>query len=118
MVSGMETHLKRKKVKIGNQQYALVGVQDLKDPELADEESENLFGSADFEACAIRFNNTYPASFVDETIVHEILEVLKHSVSECNFSELQIDLIARTMVQVLHQFRFSFTKKTKEVPPV
>ena len=87
---------------IGNQLYDLQGV-----PDLTDKKGDPIYGEAAYWKSLIRYDSDYAEPLIEETLIHEVLETIKHTMSNMNFSEIQMDVIARHVVQFIRQFDFS-----------
>jgi hypothetical protein len=107
--SNKNHNLKRNTVRIGNQLCTLIGI-----PDPFSDENGDIFGEADFLNNKIIYANNISPELIEETFLHEVLEVIKHTTSDIDWPEWQMDLIARTVVQVNHQFNLKYVKDSDD----
>ena len=94
----MAAKLKLDKLQVGNQVYSLIALNGLI------EDKQELYGMVNTIDQTLKYDYNRSKSLVEETLFHELLEIIKSTMSSCKFTELQMDTIARHIVQVLRQF--------------
>jgi hypothetical protein len=105
----VKTKLKLGELRIGNQVYRLTPV-----PDLLDLNGNPMFGESNFEKQVIQYDSNRGDKMVEETLFHEVLEVIKNNLSGFRFSELQMDVLARHIVQVIDQFGCKLTETEED----
>jgi hypothetical protein len=96
------------KIKIGNQEYEIRMVPDLK------LEGDNVYGLAHPYDALIELEPVIDIELAEETYLHEVLETIKHTVCDIDWTEWQMDIIARAIVQINKQHNFRYFEKINE----
>lgn len=99
----MSQRLKKDELWVGNQLVKLVGIPNLI-------EKKGVWGEAEYWKGLIRYDSDPEIDIVliEETIIHEVLEIVKATISDVKWKEWEMDLVARTIIQLLRQLDFSF----------